>query len=32
MEAYELLVNNEQYSTRIFFKLKRKLKEKIDNM
>lgn len=32
MEAYELLVNNEQYSTRFFFKLKRKIKEKIDNM
>lgn len=32
MEAYELLVNNEQYSTRFFFKLKRKIKGKIDNM
>ena len=32
MEAYELLVNNEQYSTRFFFKLKRKIKRELDNM
>ena len=32
MEAYELLVNNEQYSTHFFFKLKRKIKRKIDDM
>ena len=32
MEAYELLVNNEQYSTHFFFKLKRKVKRKIDDM
>lgn len=32
MEAYELLVNNSQYSARVFFKLKRKLKEKVDTM
>lgn len=32
IEAYELLVNNEQYTNRLFFKLKRKLKKKIDSM
>ena len=32
MEAYELLVNNEQYSAGFLFKLKRKLKRKIDTM
>lgn len=32
MEAYELLIKNEQYSTRLFFKLKRKIKEKVDRM
>lgn len=32
MEAYELLVNNEQYSTGFFSKLKRKLKRKIDTI
>ncbi|OUN71747.1 hypothetical protein B5G11_02150 [Drancourtella sp. An57] len=32
MEAYELLVNNAQYSTRFFFKPKRKLREKVDTM
>ena len=32
MEAYELLVNNEQYTTRFLFKLKRKLKRKMDDM
>lgn len=30
MEAYELLVNNEQHSTTFFFKLKKKIKGKID--
>lgn len=32
MEAYELLVKNEQYSTRLLFKIKRKVKEKIDKI
>lgn len=32
MEAYELLVKNESYSTRLFFKIKRKMKEKIDRL
>lgn len=32
MEAYELLVKNEEYSTRLLFRLKRKLKEKIDRL
>lgn len=32
METYELLINNEQYSTRLLFKLKRKIKEKIDRL
>lgn len=30
MGAYELLVNNEKYSSRLSFKLKRKLRDKID--
>lgn len=30
MEAYELLVKNDQHCARFFFKMKRKLKEKID--
>mgnify|MGYP001773686904 CR=1 FL=1 len=32
IETYELLVKNEQYSTSFFFKLKRKIKAKIDKM
>lgn len=32
MEAYELLVKNEEYSTRLSFRLKRKLKEKFDKI
>ena len=32
MDAYELLVNNEQYSARLLFKCRRKLKQKIDDM
>lgn len=32
MEAYELLVNNEEYSTRLSFKLKRKIRGKIDKL
>lgn len=32
MEAYELLVDNEQYSTRFLFKMKRKIKEKINEL
>ena len=32
MEAYELLVENEQYSSRIFFRIKRKIKEKLDRI
>lgn len=32
MDAYELLVKNEQYSTRFLFKLKRKVKEKLDKL
>ncbi len=32
METYELLVRNEQYSTRLFFKLKQKIKRKIDSI
>lgn len=32
IEAYELLVKNDEYSTRLFFRLKRKVKEKIDKM
>lgn len=32
MEAYELLVKNEQYSTRLWFKIKRKVKNKIDRL
>lgn len=31
-EAYELLVKNEQYSSRLLFKIKKKVKEKIDRM
>lgn len=32
MEAYELLVENERYSRSFFFKLKRKIREKIEKM
>ncbi|MEG0176980.1 helix-turn-helix domain-containing protein [Anaerorhabdus sp.] len=32
MEAYELLVENEQHTTHLFFKIKRKIKEKFDRM
>lgn len=32
MEAYELLVKNDQYSTSMLFKIKRKIKEKIDRL
>lgn len=32
MEAYELLVENEQYSTKLLFKIKRKIKEKIGRL
>ena len=32
MDAYELLVKNDQYSTRFWFKIKRKLKEKVDKL
>ena len=32
METYELLVKNEQYSTHLIFKIKKKLKEKIDKI
>lgn len=32
MEVYELLVENERYSTRLLFKVKRKIKEKIDRL
>lgn len=32
IEAYELLVKNEEYSGRLCFKLKRKIKEKIDRL
>lgn len=32
MEAYELLVENERYSSRIFFRMKRKIKEKLDRI
>lgn len=32
MEAYELLVNNEKYSTGLFFSMKRKIKEKINGV
>lgn len=32
MEAYDLLVNNEQYSMRLSFKIRRKIREKIDRL
>lgn len=32
METYELLVKNEQYSTHLIFKIKKKFKQKIDKM
>ncbi|SHK94323.1 helix-turn-helix domain-containing protein [Hespellia stercorisuis] len=32
MEAYELLVYNEKYSTSFFFKIKQKIKEKINDL
>lgn len=32
MDAYELLVKNERYSTRFLFKIKKKVKEKVDNL
>lgn len=32
MEAYELLVSNEQYCQRFWFKIKRKIRNKIDRM
>lgn len=32
MEAYELLVKNEQYSTGLMFKVRRKMREKIGNL
>lgn len=32
MEAYELLVQNERYTAGLFFKIRRKLREKIDRM
>lgn len=32
MEAYELLVNHEQYAARLLFKLKRKVRAKIDKL
>ncbi len=32
MDAYELLVKNEQYSKRFLFKIKKKLKEKVDKL
>lgn len=32
MEAYELLVKNERYTARLSFKIKRKVKEKIDRL
>lgn len=32
MEAYELLVKNEQYCNKLFFKLKRKVKHKLDKI
>ena len=32
METYELLVKNDEYSTRLLFKLRRKIKEKIDRL
>lgn len=32
IEAYELLVKNEQYASSVLFKIKRKFKDKIDNL
>lgn len=32
MEAYELLVKNEQFSSRLWFKLKKKIRHKIDQL
>lgn len=32
MAAYELLVENEQYTARFLWKIKRKMKEKIDRL
>lgn len=32
MEAYELLINNDQYSTSLSFKIKRKIKDKMDRL
>lgn len=32
MEAYELLTGNEEYTSRLFFKLRRKMKEKLDRL
>lgn len=32
IDAYELLLKNEQHSARLLFKLKRKIKDKIDNL
>lgn len=32
MEAYELLIKNDQYSTSLSFKIKRKIKEKMDRL
>lgn len=32
MEAYEFLIHNDQYSTRLLFKLKRKIRDKIDGL
>lgn len=32
IEAYELLVKNEQYCQRTWFKLKRKIRNKIENI
>lgn len=32
IEAYELIINNEQYTTSFSFKIKRKLKDKFDQL
>ena len=32
IDAYELLIKNEQYSARLLFKIKRKIKDKIDKL
>lgn len=32
IDAYELLIKNEQYSARLFFKIKRRIKDKIDKL